>query len=172
MADDSLDFDFPAPQALSFPPAEMMLELAKGLEEPVAIAERYGYTPVQFSSLVEWEPFRKEYERMVNKLESEGVTFRNKAVLYATDLLDRVYAAAKRPDVTLPQLLEAAKYMTKAGDLDPKQSVNITSTSRVVYEIVRDEPSGSSSAVYESTAVRVSDGKAEDAVLPPPETSE
>lgn len=136
MADDSLDFDFPAPQALSFPPAEMMLELAKGLDEPVAIAERYGYTPVQFSSLVEWEPFRKEYERMVNKLESEGVTFRNKAVLYATDLLDRVYAAAKRPDVTLPQLLEAAKYMTKAGDLDPKPAQTVSNGATYSVKLV------------------------------------
>jgi hypothetical protein len=119
MADD-FDFDFPAPQEYAFPPAEMILELAKGLEKPVDIAERYGYNAIQYAALENWEPFRKEYERMVSKLEAEGVTYRNKAILYATDLIDRVYAAAKRPDVPLPQLLEAQKLMSKAADLDPK----------------------------------------------------
>jgi hypothetical protein len=131
MADD--EFDYPEPQYLQFPPAEMMLDLAKGLEEPEAIAERYGYSVVEFNQLVEWEPFRKEYERMVNKLEVEGITFRNKAVLYATDLLDRVYKAAKRPDVPLTQLLETAKYLSKAGDLDPKPAQ--TTQSGATYSV-------------------------------------
>ena len=131
------------PQPLAFPPAEMMLDLAKGLEDPVAIAERYGYSSLEFASLVEWEPFKKEYERMVNKLETEGVTFRNKAVLYATDLIDRVYAAAKRPDVTLPQLLETAKYLSKAADLDPKPAQNTqTGASYSVKLVLKDLKAG------------------------------
>lgn len=131
MADDDFELDLPTP--LAFPPAEMMLDLAKGLEEPEEIAERYGYTPMEFASLVEWEPFKKEYDRMVAKLEAEGVTFRNKAVLYATDLLDRVYKAAKRPDVPLTQLLETAKYLSKAADLDPKPAQ--TTQSGATYSV-------------------------------------
>lgn len=172
MADD-FDSDFPVPQEYAFPPAEMILELAKGLEDPVDIAERYGYNAIQYAALENWEPFRKEYERMVNKLEVEGVTYRNKAILYATDLIDRVFAAAKRPNVPLSQLIDAQKLMSKAGDLDPKTAVNINTTSTVVYEIVRDEPNGVSSEIYESTAVHVADeaDEAKDKLLPNPDSA-
>lgn len=132
MAED-YDYEFPDPQDYAFPPADMMIELAKGLEEPVEIAERYGYNAIQYAALANWEPFRKEYDRLVAKLEAEGVTYRNKAVLYATDLIDRVYAAAKKPDVTLPQLIEAQKLLSKAADLDPKPAQ--TTQSGATYSV-------------------------------------
>lgn len=135
MAED-FDLDFPAPQEYAFPPAEMILELAKGLENPVDIAERYGYNAIQYAALENWGPFRREYERMVNKLEVEGVTYRNKAILYATDLIDRVFAAAKRPNVPLPQLIEAQKLMSKAGDLDPKPAQNVQSGATYSVKLV------------------------------------
>lgn len=117
---DGLDLAVGGPLEL---PAEMMFEMAKGMEDPAAIAERYGITGAKYEAMVAWEPFKKEIERLRVKLEGEGYTFRNKALLMATDVLDKVYTDAKRPDITPAQRLEAAKWLAKMADLEPKNVV-------------------------------------------------
>ena len=145
----------PSPLELS---SEMMLEMAKGFDPWPVIAERYGITGAEYQRMVDWEPFKKEIERIQARLDAEGFTFKLKAGFMATDVLDKVYVDAKRPDITPAQRLEAAKWLAKMADYEPKAAQVQQSGGGFVFQIVLDK----SEPPKEINVTRVIDQKPEE----------
>lgn len=100
-------------------PGEMLTEIAFGIEPPDTIAYRYGYEASDFEVLKTQDWFVRDLEMRKADLAATGWTFRKRMALMAEDLLCDVYQQAKTSGN--PNLkLEAAKYLSKLADLEPK----------------------------------------------------
>lgn len=99
-------------------PPKMLLELAVGIEDPIVVAERYGYYGNQWDELLKYEPFMKAVEAKRQELNASGYTFRTRANILAQDLLEDIYCDAKKPDANAHTRLEALKFMARAGGID------------------------------------------------------
>jgi hypothetical protein len=104
---------------------KFVFELAAGLEEPDHIAQRYHYITEAWESLKNDQNFMRVVESKRTELQKTGYTFRLKAALAAEDLLDEVYIGAKSVDASLSAKLEAFKYLTKIGNLEPKEDKQV-----------------------------------------------
>lgn len=101
---------------------KLVLEVASGLEEPAAIALRYGLDQAAWEQLSTWPPFVNEVAAKKAELEKSGYTFKMKAHLLADDLLGDVYLRAKGHDTALSLKLETLKLLSKLADLEPKNT--------------------------------------------------
>lgn len=106
-------------------PAEMVLQIATGLEDPADIARRFGFEEDDWRALASWQPFRDQVVAKRMELQKSGVTFRIQCAYMAEDLGKDVYRIAKMNDATLPQKLEAFRTMAKLADLEPKQTQQV-----------------------------------------------
>jgi len=106
--------------ALNLDP-KFILELAAGMEDPDELARRYHLTDTGWANLKEDNNFQKVVEAKRTELQKSGYTFRLKAALAAESLLDDIYLGAKDMDASLSAKLEAFKYLTKLGGLEPKE---------------------------------------------------
>jgi len=114
------------PQRLAVPldiPAEMVLAMATGMEEPKEIASRYGFEGPKWEQLSTWKPFLDAVAKQRAEFEASGYTFRTKVRALTEDLYDDVYRIAKSNDSTLMQKLEVLKFGAKLGDMEPKPQV-------------------------------------------------
>lgn len=99
-------------------PPKMLLELAVGIEDPIVVAERYGYYGNQWDELLKYEPFMKAVDAKRQELNASGYTFRTRANILANDLLEDVYHDAKQTGTNAHTRLEALKFMARAGGID------------------------------------------------------
>jgi hypothetical protein len=106
-------------------PAELVLKLAIGMEEPVEVAKQHGITPEQFAALCAWDPFMVQVNAKKAELKQQGFTFRLQNAMYAEEIGKKLFLAAMGSDTTIPQLLEAYKTTTKFADLEPKPSAAV-----------------------------------------------
>lgn len=113
-----------ASKALSVPP-EMIFEIATGMETPVVIAERYGYSEAEYAALLEWKPFVQILDRQRAELERTGYTFLNEVRWIARDKLRDLYKRSKGPDLTFLQELEFFTRCAKLADYEPKASMPV-----------------------------------------------
>lgn len=104
-------------------PAEMVVEIATGMEEPKDIASRYGFDAAQWEKLSVWKPFLDSVAQQRAALEKDGYTFRIKARALTEDVFTEAYKIARSNDTTLLQKLEFVKLGAKLGDMEPKQTV-------------------------------------------------
>lgn len=108
-------------------PVEMVLQIATGMEEPVDIAARFGFSQDKYTALSTWGPFQQELERKRQELAASGQTFRMKMNYMATDLADDLYTRAKGHEIPLLQKLETFRTMAKLADLEPKPNTSVQS---------------------------------------------
>lgn len=102
------------------PPAAMIHDLAAGMEEPVDIAFRYGYSASQWAILEEFPPFRQAVAAARSELEKGGHTVRTKARWMVDVLIEDLYLKSKGASVTIGQLQETVRVLARLGDLEPK----------------------------------------------------
>jgi hypothetical protein len=108
-------------------PAQMVMEIACGMEEPLQIARRYGYSDVEFGALCQWGPFNQAVDAKRAELKASGHTFRLMAGWMAEDLAKDLYRQAKSTEASLPQKHEVFKTFAKLADYEPKQSAGAVS---------------------------------------------
>lgn len=137
--------------------------MAVGLNSDAYTAELYGYKESELAEMRKHPYFKRELAAMKSELDSNGVTLKIKNVARA-EVLQQLYYDDLVANGTLAQRREGAQFFTKMADLEPKPTLNINSTSSVIYRLYRDDDSGTAAEVYESTAVRVEDEVKE---LPP-----
>lgn len=101
-------------------PAEMIVEIATGFEDPKVIASRYGFDDAQWEKLSQWKPFLDSVASQKNEFELNGNTFRLKAKVLTEDVFENAYKIAKSHDATLMQKLEFVKLGAKLADMEPK----------------------------------------------------
>lgn len=109
-----------APKAMVDVPAEMVLAIAVGLEEPADIARRFGFEGTKWDALSAWKPFQDAVQARAAELEQSGYTFRLKSAMRADMLSDQVFIEAMGHDATLGQKMEAMRTFARLGDLEPK----------------------------------------------------
>lgn len=117
-------------------PAEMVMEIACGMERPLDIARRYGYADHEFEQLTQWPPFVQQVEAKKLELKASGHTFRLMTGWMAEDLAKDLYRKAKDNDATLPQVHDVFKTMAKLADYEPKQSAGATAGPGFSIQIV------------------------------------
>lgn len=137
-------------------PAEMVLQLAAGMEEPFAVAERFGFSQEQFAQLAQWEPFRLQVEQKRAELKQSGATFRMTMAWMAEDLGKDIYVIAKSNEVTLPQKLDTFKTFSKLADLEPKpNSQSVAAGSGFQINIVFNDKKDAQVAPVEKVVAEV-----------------
>ena len=118
--DDPLEYGW-TPKAITQIPAEMVVALAQGLEEPDDIALRCGFTPEQWKSLQNYKPLQVAVAAKKAELEKDGWIVRQKAAMGADMLLDQVIVQAMNNETSLGAKLEVFKTLVKVGNLEPKE---------------------------------------------------
>jgi hypothetical protein len=121
-----IDVPFPLPTHNSLPekalrvPAEMVVQIASGLDAPEDIASRYGYTPEEFTALKAWTPFVQEVAKCRAELEKSGFDFVLDSRLKAKELSNVIFLRAMNTDATFGQVHDAFRTFTEFADLKPK----------------------------------------------------
>lgn len=115
----------PEPRTALNVPSEMVMQLACGMEDPLVVARRFGYTDVEFGALCQWQPFNDQVESKKAELKASGHTFRLMAGWMAEDLAKDLYRQAKGTDASLPQKHEVFKTMAKLADYEPKVNAQV-----------------------------------------------
>ena len=72
----------------------MVLQIASGLDDPMVIAERYGYTTEEFTALQAWTPFVQEVAKCRAELEKSGFDFVIDSRLKAKELSNVIFLRA------------------------------------------------------------------------------
>lgn len=121
--DEPLEYQW-RPKAMAEIPAELVVSLAQGLHTEAELAARFGFTPEHLQRLLEYPPFRTAVATKRAELEKSGWVFRQKAAMQAEMLMDQVFVNAMSNDVGLMQKLETLKYLSKMGNLEPKEDKN------------------------------------------------
>jgi hypothetical protein len=130
MENPKIDLPFPLPTHNSLPekalrvPAEMVLQIASGLDTPQDIAQRYGYTEEEFVALSQWTPFVQEVAKCRAELEKSGFDFVLDSRLKAKELSNVIFLRALAPDATFGQVHDAFRTFTEFADLKPKSVEN------------------------------------------------
>lgn len=102
----------------------IIIELAMGMEPPLALLARYGYNPEQAGTLLSNELIQRQIESKRAELKSQGIVFKTKALMAAEDILEDVYVEAKMQETPLPQKLDALKFFAKAAGVDQVQQTS------------------------------------------------
>jgi hypothetical protein len=146
----------PAQQVVEVP-AEMILQLATGMEDEYDIAQRFHFDKKRFDQLKMWPPFQKQLEEKRGELQSKGVTFRIQAAFMAEDLAKDVYRLAKSNESTFLQKLETFRTFTKLADLEPKANAVAATGPAFSISIVLNPPSPQEKVIDGTAKVDVSE---------------
>lgn len=97
---------------------KLVFEIAMGVERPMVLFKRYGYTEDQALALTSNELFNRQVESKASELKAQGLIFKVKAALAAEDIMEDVYVGAKDPETPFSQKLDALKFFSKAAGVD------------------------------------------------------
>jgi hypothetical protein len=120
-----------APEAhvtLDIPP-QLVWECAAGLEDPVSIAQRFGFEGEKWERLAQWPPFISAVQTQRAEFERNGMTFRLKAGLMAEEMMGMMFKQAVSNDSTIMQKLSVFQALTDVAGLKaPKNDPGNTNT--------------------------------------------
>jgi hypothetical protein len=116
-------------------PAEMILQVASGLEDPAVIAGRFGFEPAEWKQLEAWPPFVQQVGRIREEMKSTGLDFVLDARLKAKELSDTLFVRALQADTSFGQLHETMKTFAELGDLKPKKDVSVAGAGGAGFSI-------------------------------------
>ena len=116
-------------------PAEMILAAAQGLEDEAAIAERFGFRPENIPEVLAYPPYKLAVAAKKAELEKNGWVFRQKAAMQAEILMDSVFVQAMSHETGLGMKLETLKYLSKMGNLEPKEEKAAANAPTAVFQI-------------------------------------
>lgn len=102
------------------PPA-MIQDLATGVEEPIDIARRYGYTDQEWDELKDDKWLNREVNFAIAERSKSGKTFTTKAKLMSEMLLENVYECALGDNVPAKDKAAVLTVLAKLGNLEPEK---------------------------------------------------
>jgi hypothetical protein len=100
--------------------AEMVLQIATGVEEPHEIAERYGITGAAWEKLQQWPPFVNAVAAKKAELEQSGYTHQMMMRMMADAAAKQLFLRTMSNDATIGQLQESYRIFAKMGNLEPR----------------------------------------------------
>lgn len=117
-----------------WPPA-LVFDLALGLDPTLSILERHGVTTDQYEKLLQHPLFRKEIASQVRLNQENGLTFQRRAQAIAEECLPDMYTLIKDPTVAASTRADVFKYVTKVGNLEPKDKTGGAGTNGMQVQI-------------------------------------
>lgn len=105
-------------------PTGMLLDIAAGMEEPVDIAFRYGFSASEFARLSKSQEFLREIGTHRSENDKTGITARNKAGLMYDMLADQYFKKLMSEDTPIGQLAAGVETFATIGGRKPKASVD------------------------------------------------
>lgn len=103
-------------------PPQCLHDVAAEIDELPTIASRWSIPLRRLKQLLESPSIKLQVEQKRAEMKASGVTFRMKAEVLAEDIMLEAYHAAKDPEASNAFKLEAAKWLTKIADREPKQN--------------------------------------------------
>lgn len=104
-------------------PADLIAEIAVGVEEADDIAFRFGIDGVQWERLKAMPMFLKAVADKREELEKSGASFRTKSKLKAEMLSDKLFVRVMATDAPIGGMLSALDHYVRVADLAPKTAV-------------------------------------------------
>lgn len=98
-------------------PPQLVWECAAGLEDPVAIAQRFGFEGEKWERLCQWPPFISAVQTQRAEFERNGMTFRLKAGMMAEEMMGMMFKQAISNDTTILQKLSVFQALTDVAGL-------------------------------------------------------
>lgn len=110
-------------------PPQFIWECAAGLEDPAAIAQRFGFEGDKWERLAQWPPFISAVQTQRAEFERNGMTFRLKAGLMAEEMMAMMFKQAVSNDSTILQKLSVFQALTDVAGLKaPKNDTSNVNT--------------------------------------------
>lgn len=103
----------------------MIREIATGLEEPVDVAARYGFSKEEFKDLARMPEFRAEVSRIQSEMQRSGQTFKLMAGEMAHKLLEDMFQHSLGGETPVRDKAAALQLLTKIADLEPKKDAAV-----------------------------------------------
>ncbi len=113
-------------------PAKLPLELALGAEPQEAVLLRLNVSEDDFCRWALMPAFRRALAEAAKVVREEGLTFRMLCQGIAQDFLPVLDQKLHDPDVGFSAKLDAFKYVSKLGGLEPKEVKETQSTGNMV----------------------------------------
>lgn len=107
---------------------EMVYDIAAGLEEPEEVAQRYGFEGEDWEKIKSNKAFQVSLSAAVAELEQNGVTFKNKSKLMASELMEHAFRMAKAGDMSPGMLLKLIEMLAKYAGFEPKNEPQAANT--------------------------------------------
>lgn len=125
-------------------PAQLVWEVAAGVEDPTAVAARFGFEGAKWERLSQWEPFITAVQHQRAQFQKEGVTFRLKAGMMAESLMDQMFKQAYSMDSTIMQKLSVFNSLVDVAGLKPekKQAAAVDANAAPKFSITINIPQG------------------------------
>lgn len=111
--------------------ARVVIELVQEIRDPVDVLQEYGYVDRNAFNLVASAVFQTELHRCIEE-SSQGLSFRARARIMATDVLETAYNIALDKEASDAVRLDAGKWIARMGDLEPKEKKSDTNTAFVL----------------------------------------
>lgn len=121
--------EFALPPAVAEPhntldvPAQLVWEVAAGVEDPSIVAARHGFEGEKWERLSQWSPFIIAVQQQRAEFERSGFTFRLKAGLMAEQMMDQMFKQAVSNDSTILQKLSVFQSLVDVAGLKPDKKV-------------------------------------------------
>lgn len=124
-------------------PPQLVWECAAGLEDPVAIAQRFGFEGEKWERLSQWSPFITAVQTQRAEFERNGMTFRLKAGLMAEEMMAMMFKQAIANDTSVMQKLSVFNALTDVAGLKaPKEDKNAGANAAPKFSITINIPQG------------------------------
>lgn len=133
-----------APEAhvtLDIPP-QLVWECAAGLEDPVAIARRFGFEGEKWERLAQWPPFISAVQTQRSEFERNGMTFRLKAGMMAEEMMGMMFKQAISNDTTILQKLSVFQALTDVAGLKAPKNDVVNTNAAPKFSITINIPQG------------------------------
>ena len=121
-------------------PHEMLLDIAAGMEEPIDIAFRYGFSASEFRKLEKSQQFLAEVASLRSKNERSGEAAVAKAGMMYDVLAEKYFLRLMDNEVTTSQLAAGVEAFASLGNRKPKpkeQTANAAGTSvQIIFNAV------------------------------------
>lgn len=109
----------PEPHVTLDVPPQLVWECAAGLEDPVEVAARFGFTGAKWERLAQWPPFIQAVQAQKAEFDRNGMTFRLKAGLMAEEMMSQMFKQAISNDSTILQKLSVFNSLVDVAGLKP-----------------------------------------------------
>lgn len=129
-------------------PPQLVWECAAGLEDPVIVAQRFGFEGDKWERLAQWPPFITAVQTQRAEFDRNGMTFRLKAGLMAEEMMSQMFKQTISADSTILQKLSVFNSLVDVAGLKPdKKAADASASAAPKFSITINIPQAGPSPI-------------------------